>query len=360
MKNMKFDVQCVRDCLVANGRVFTVRKWKSYEVESFVEVSGVGECRKVRIGAVRGMSDIARYVKLSGFATVEEWWGKVASFGACAGWLYLVTVLTRRKTRDAESIRERPDKVAGQLMKEKYSSPADFDRMVEVYDYVQSGDKMKRIVVGKAEIISRDAVHIPKDTTKGLPAPLVCREFCERSSKCRLVVQGIGDLCGLYRKHHGKLVKPAKIRKIEKTWKPEVMFVKSAPLSLLRASEFIPESALAVPGTDEKPATWEDYSVTPFMDSYDEIALWGKPEEECNLRAAEIGYEFITKKRRKQSLMSSEARRRQRFLSNHGFRLKDELKVLMIAEPTKARKLASKLTFEDWKTIDRAGGLGSP
>ncbi len=90
MNKLSFNVKCVRDCLLKNGRVFTVRSWKGYAQESIVEVDGIGKCRKVRIGNVSCKDDIARYVKLSGFGTVEEWWAKVCSFGAQNGFLFLV------------------------------------------------------------------------------------------------------------------------------------------------------------------------------------------------------------------------------------------------------------------------------
>lgn len=90
MKEMRFDVNCVKECLKNNGKVFTVRKWKSYEVEGFVEVKGIGECKKVRICEVKCKNDIERYVKLSGFANMIDWWNKVEMFGAGNGWLYLV------------------------------------------------------------------------------------------------------------------------------------------------------------------------------------------------------------------------------------------------------------------------------
>lgn len=91
MATMKFDVKCVRECLVDNGRVFTVRSWNAeFAKECMVLVPGVGTCKKIRIGRVGGMKDIERYTRMSGFGTVEEWWTKVKSFGAEKGWLFLV------------------------------------------------------------------------------------------------------------------------------------------------------------------------------------------------------------------------------------------------------------------------------
>ena len=93
MKEMKFDVKCVKDCLVKYGMVFSVRKWKSYNVNEVVMVKDVGVCEKLRVCEVRGIGDIMRFVELSGFSNVGEWWNKVKSFGAQDGWLYRIRVI---------------------------------------------------------------------------------------------------------------------------------------------------------------------------------------------------------------------------------------------------------------------------
>ncbi len=90
MNKMKFDVKCVKDCLMNNGRVFTVRSWNGYAQESVVEVDGVGVCDKYRVGRVSGIKSIEGYVKLSGFERVDEWWNAITGFGACNGYLFLV------------------------------------------------------------------------------------------------------------------------------------------------------------------------------------------------------------------------------------------------------------------------------
>ncbi len=90
MATMRFDVKCVRECLISAGRVFTVRSWRGYAVESFVDVEGVGKCKKIRIGEISRKEDIARYVNLSGFGSVDEWWQKIEAFGAQKGFLFLV------------------------------------------------------------------------------------------------------------------------------------------------------------------------------------------------------------------------------------------------------------------------------
>jgi len=90
MYTMRFDVTCVRECLMNNGRVFTVRTWDGSGVETMVNVPGVGQCKKVRIMKVSKKEDIARYIGLSGFDNLDAWWKVINSFGAGNGWLFLV------------------------------------------------------------------------------------------------------------------------------------------------------------------------------------------------------------------------------------------------------------------------------
>jgi len=93
MKEMKFDVKCVKDCLKRYGVVFSVRKWKSYSDKEVVMVKDVGMCEKLRVCEVHGIDDIRRFGELSGFKSNEEWWNKVKSFGAQDGWLYRVKII---------------------------------------------------------------------------------------------------------------------------------------------------------------------------------------------------------------------------------------------------------------------------
>ncbi len=92
MNRMRFDVKCVKDCLVKNKIVYTVRSWEGYSVMSNVEVDGIGPCTKKRIMRVTGKEDLAKYLSLSGFGSLDDWWAKIRSFGACSGWLFEVRV----------------------------------------------------------------------------------------------------------------------------------------------------------------------------------------------------------------------------------------------------------------------------
>jgi len=96
---MRFDVQCVRECLVRERRVFTVR---SYLLEGWhfrlVQVPGVGKCWRELVGEIRSKDDLAEYLPFSGFTSVDDWWRKIVGF--CGGrrkWLYKVTVYTAGK-----------------------------------------------------------------------------------------------------------------------------------------------------------------------------------------------------------------------------------------------------------------------
>jgi hypothetical protein len=94
MGKMSFEVKCVRECLVRNGRVFSVR---SYCLEGrgyrFVEVDGVGRCWRELVGEVKGKEDLVKFVEFSGFDNVDDWWEKIVGFcGDRKKWLYKVLV----------------------------------------------------------------------------------------------------------------------------------------------------------------------------------------------------------------------------------------------------------------------------
>ncbi|MGB8216250.1 MAG: hypothetical protein WCE94_03020 [Candidatus Methanoperedens sp.] len=96
MAKMRFDVKCVRDCLVNNGVVFTVRSWEGYSPLSKVEVDDVGFCTKKRVIRVSRKEDLINYLSLSGFTSLDDWWAKITGFGACGGWLFEVRVVPGR------------------------------------------------------------------------------------------------------------------------------------------------------------------------------------------------------------------------------------------------------------------------
>lgn len=88
---MKFDVECVRRCLVESGVVYTVR---GYEMkDGLVLVDGVGVCRRNKLAEVKEPLDLERFVDTSGFEDVGAWWKKIEGFiwrGEKRKWLYEV------------------------------------------------------------------------------------------------------------------------------------------------------------------------------------------------------------------------------------------------------------------------------
>jgi len=90
MSKMRFDVKVVKEFLLKNGFVLTVRGY-DYGVKSKALVDGVGEVDRLRLRVVSSKEDIKGFEKYSGFNNVEEWWEKISSFGACNGFLYRVS-----------------------------------------------------------------------------------------------------------------------------------------------------------------------------------------------------------------------------------------------------------------------------
>lgn len=91
---MKFDVKCVRNYLIKHKVVFTVRRGGRYSGEVYVK--DIGICYKKYVRKINDIHDIKRYVKWSGFDSVEDWWSKIKMFNACAGYLYRVNVVNEK------------------------------------------------------------------------------------------------------------------------------------------------------------------------------------------------------------------------------------------------------------------------
>ena len=66
MNKMRFDIKCVKDCLVNNSAVFTVRSWEGYSALGKVEVDGIGLCTKKRLIRVTRKEDLTQYLSLVG------------------------------------------------------------------------------------------------------------------------------------------------------------------------------------------------------------------------------------------------------------------------------------------------------
>lgn len=89
MNKMEFKVSRVRECLLRHGRVYTVR---AYDMgAAYVWVDGVGRCFRRQVAEVRNEGDLVKYVRYSGFDSVEEWWKVLKGFvGDRRCWLYYV------------------------------------------------------------------------------------------------------------------------------------------------------------------------------------------------------------------------------------------------------------------------------
>ena len=89
---MRFDVKCVRNCLVENGIVFSVRGYL-YNSEWCKGDFGDRWLKRIMMKEVADRDDLVDYVKLSGFESVDDWWKVIEGF--CRGrrkWLYVVFV----------------------------------------------------------------------------------------------------------------------------------------------------------------------------------------------------------------------------------------------------------------------------
>ncbi|MFA4957817.1 MAG: hypothetical protein WC556_12680 [Candidatus Methanoperedens sp.] len=213
------------------------------------------------------------------------------------------------------------------------------------------------------------------------------------------------------------------------TVKTKTDFISSPSLSILREDSIIPEEALRAPGIDEPRTRFEDYSATPFislkdnygageefqdeqlpdvapeidsMDSgyklkkklttlyamnqekareaaarltpnqwksidkagglHSDLAfglcrVWEEPENESNLKATPEGFKILTRKDKKEQLDRSIEKRQEKFMIDHGFRLKDKLDDLVFRDPARAKAFAARLTLTDWQAINKIGGL---
>lgn len=99
-KTMQFNVSCVKNCLVENKEVFTVRKYKSYGLVSAVKVEDIGMCRKEFIKIITDKKELLDYVKLSGFESLDDWFNKIRMFISENETMYLYRVIINKKAED--------------------------------------------------------------------------------------------------------------------------------------------------------------------------------------------------------------------------------------------------------------------
>lgn len=76
--------------LKIHGTIYTVRGF--YYRVSGIEVEGVGNCKRKFIAVVYCTEDLEKYVPLSGFDSVKDWWLAIRNFTRSGGKLYLYKV----------------------------------------------------------------------------------------------------------------------------------------------------------------------------------------------------------------------------------------------------------------------------
>lgn len=133
--------------------------------------------------------------------------------------------------------------------------------------------------------------------------------------------------------------------------------IKRKVLRHISDSKYIPEAALSHNREEGDKTTLEDYTATPYLSSESDIPYWKEPEPENKVKATPEGFEVVTRKQKKEMHSIAEGKRQDRFLINHGFRIKDKLESLLKHNPDRARIIASKLSFKDWQALNNIGGL---
>ena len=77
MTEMRF-LPFLRDFLREKREIYTVRKYKM-DLRNVV-VADIGICRRIPLGEVVGKIELLEYTRLSGFATLQDWWDKIQQF----------------------------------------------------------------------------------------------------------------------------------------------------------------------------------------------------------------------------------------------------------------------------------------
>lgn len=84
---MKFNVKCVRDFLLKNGFVFTVRGY-NYNSNTFMFYDNFYSRYKIK--NVKCKSDLEDFFKYSGFVSLDDWWKVICLFCKSNKYLYLI------------------------------------------------------------------------------------------------------------------------------------------------------------------------------------------------------------------------------------------------------------------------------
>lgn len=91
---MKFDVKVVRNFLLQNSVVYTVRGYRTAAKFGVVEVDGMDYMR-TRMQQINAVEDLEDVYLQSGFTSAKDWWKKIEGFGAVGGYLYKVELLDK-------------------------------------------------------------------------------------------------------------------------------------------------------------------------------------------------------------------------------------------------------------------------
>ena len=91
VEKMSFEVKEVREFLIRNGFVYSVRSYRRRN--GFVFVERVGLCYRKFVRFVECEEDLEKYVKWSGFENVDEWVEWIRRFRVRRGCLYRVNVV---------------------------------------------------------------------------------------------------------------------------------------------------------------------------------------------------------------------------------------------------------------------------
>jgi len=161
---------------------------------------------------------------------------------------------------------------------------------------------------------------------------------CSAYATCKLRTQGFSDLCDAPRNEGVRIG-------------DKVVYVKRKPSE---DDSYEPEwrsmGYTYNPYSGEEFTPAELYSATPVM--------MPGPLPEVSHPLDYLDDPVITTKSEiKRRRERYEAKRRERFMENHGYRIKYKLKTLLESDPTKAKRVASRLTLEDWKALSMVGGL---
>lgn len=211
----------------------------------------------------------------------------------------------RKFVRKELTTGQKLDKVATQLFNEKKGTL----QRVPVYEYYEDGDKVKKKVTGYAEIVPREVVQIDN-----LPFE---KEHHEPVIWVKSTLPTIN-------RNDGEL-------NLRATRKARHRVYRDVDPRL------VPETAYSHDRTEDNFGD-EEMGNDMYIDDLEII---------------------VTRKQRKERSNRKEAKRREIFMDNHGFKLKQKLQDMQLRSPVKAKQFAEKLTMDDWMAINQAGGLAS-